>query len=251
MSLQFAKILGGRKIFSQVAADCQFCKKIRKKTLDQMMGPLSQPQLSISPVFYFTLADLWGPLQAFVPVYEKVTRSSQRKPHEMYILVLACCSTGTVNCQVLEGKDSAFTMDGLNRFFMETTVPKFIYSDEEGGLVKALKHGKADLLDLSGTLSRQRGIRFKTVVTQGHYGHGRIEKRIHMLQQSLEQSEIRNSRCTSMGWHTLAKAIERTVNSVPIGFLHHESGGINPLLRILTPNSLRLISTTTGRLWDC
>ena len=45
-----------------------------------------------------------------------------------------------------------------------------------------------------------------------------------------------------MGWHTLAKAIERTVNSVPIGFLHHQSGGINPLLRILTPNSLKLIS---------
>ena len=47
-----------------------------------------------------------------------------------------------------------------------------------------------------------------------------------------------------MGWHTLAKAMERTVNSVPIGFLHHQSGGLNPLLRILTPNSLRLISTS-------
>ena len=49
-----------------------------------------------------------------------------------------------------------------------------------------------------------------------------------------------------MGWHTLAKAVERTVNSVPIGFLHHQSGGMNPLLRILTPNSLKLISNSAG-----
>ena len=245
MSLQFAKILGARKLFNQISADCVYCKKLQKKLLEQIMGPLSESQLSISPVFFFTLVDLWGPLRSYVPGYEKVTRSVKHaKPHEIYILVFACCATGTVNCQVIEGKDAGFCMDGMNRFFMETTVPKIIYSDEEGGLVKALTHGRVDLVDLSGTLSRQRGISFETVVPQGHSGHGRIEKRIHMLQQSLEQSEIRNSRCTSMGWHTLAKALERTVNSVPIGFLHHQSGGLNPLLRILTPNSLRLISTS-------
>ena len=244
MSLQFAKIISGRKLFNRISSDCVFCKKMQKKVLEQMMGPLSESQISVSPVFFYTLVDLWGPLRSFVPGYEKVTRSTLDKPHEIYILVFACCATGTVNCQVIEGKDAGYIMDGMNRFFMETTVPKLIYSDEEGGLVRALKHGRVDLVNLTGTLSRQRGIRFETVVPQGHSGHGRIEKRIHMLQQSLEKSEIRSSRCTSMGWHTLAKAVERTVNSVPIGFLHHNSGGINPLLRILTPNCLRLISTS-------
>ena len=45
------------------------------------------------------------------------------------------------NCQVLEGKDSAYTMDcmnGFNRLFMEATVAKFIYLDKEGGLIGAL-----------------------------------------------------------------------------------------------------------------
>ena len=242
MSLQFAKIIGGRKLFNKIALDCIYCKKLQKKLLDQMMGPLSDSQLSISPVFYFTLVDLWGPIRSYVPGYEKVTRNAARKPHDVYFMVFACCATGTVNCQVIEGKSADFCMDGFNRFFDETSVPQIIYCDEEGGLVKALKYGKVDLMDLSGNLSVQRGIHFITVVPQGHSGHGRIEKRIHMLQQSLERSELRNSRCTSLGWQTLAKAIERTVNSVPIGYLHHNSGGINPLLRILTPNSLRLIS---------
>ena len=42
------------------------------------------------------------------------------------------------NCQVLEGKDVAYTMDGFNRLFMEATVDMFIYLDEEDGLIGAL-----------------------------------------------------------------------------------------------------------------
>ena len=34
------------------------------------------------------------------------------------------------------------------------------------------------------------------------------------------------------------------MNSVPIGYLHHQSGGHNPLLRILSPNCLKLITTS-------
>ena len=111
MSLQFIKILSGRKVFNQVSADCIYCKKLQKKVLEQIMGPLTEPQVSISPVFYYTLVDLWGPLKSYVPGYEKVTRSTADKPHEIYILVFACCATGTVNCQVIEGRklDSAWT----------------------------------------------------------------------------------------------------------------------------------------------
>ena len=100
------------------------------------------------------------------------------------------------------------------------------------------------MVDLSGALSRQKGIEFVTVVPQGHSGHGRIERRIQLLQKSLDQSVMRNSRCTATGWQTIAKLLEHTVNSIPIGFLHHQSGGLNKKLRILTPNSLKLVTTS-------
>ena len=244
MCLQFASIMKARRIFDEISADCIYCKKLRGRYLEQIMGPLAECQTTISPVFYFTMVDLWGPLRSFVPGYEKVTRSTSDKPHEIYMMVFACCATGTINVQVIEGKDTGFCLDGMNRFFCEITVPKFMFTDEEGGLIKSLKYGRVDILDLSGTLSRQRGIHFDTVVPQGHSAHGRIEKRIHMLQLSLEQSEMRNSRCTSLGWHTLGKLIEREVNSIPLGYLLHEAGGQNPLLRILSPNCLKLITTS-------
>ena len=243
LSLQFCYMIGGRKLFNQISADCFYCKKLQKKLLDQIMGPLSDSQITISPVFFYTLVDLWGPLTAYAPGYEKVTRSTSDKPHLIYVMVLACCATGTVNCQVIEGKDTGYCLDGFNRFFCETTVPKIIFTDEEGGLVKALKEARVDIVDLAGNLAMQKGIQFQTVVPQGHSAHGKIEKKIHLLQQSLERSEIRNSRCTATGWMCIMKLIERSVNSIPIGYLYHQSGGSNPLLRILTPNNLKLITT--------
>ena len=84
-------------MFNKIALDCIYCKKLQKKLLDQMMGPLSNSQLSISPVFYFTLVDLWGPVRSYVPGYEKVTRNSAKKPHDVYIMVFACCATGTLS----------------------------------------------------------------------------------------------------------------------------------------------------------
>ena len=64
-----------------------------------------------------------------------------------------------------------------------------------------------------------------------------------MLQESLQRSDIRGSRCTATGWQTICKAIEHEVNTVPLGFLYHH-GSSNPLLRILCPNLLKKTTYT-------
>ena len=243
MSLQFVHIINGRSIFRQISEDCVYCKILRKKYLKQVMGPLQECQTSISPVFYYTLVDLWGPLRSYVKGYEKTTRSTAAKPHEVYMMVFVCAATGCINVQAIEGRDTDACSDGMNRFFNESSVPKIMFADEDGGLVRSLKHGKVDILHISGVLAYQRGITFRTVVPQGHSAHGRAEKRIHMLQLAFEESQLRGSRCTSLGWQTLGKMLEHTVNSVPLGYLFHDSGGINPLLKILTPNSLKLVTS--------
>ena len=43
-----------------------------------------------------------------------------------------------------------------------------------------------------------------------------------------------------MGWQTIAKTVERTVNSVPLGYLYHRRDGVGSILWILTPNMLKL-----------
>ena len=59
-----------------------------------------------------------------------------------------------------------------------------------------------------------------------------------MIQESLDRSDIKSTRCTATGWQTICKVIEREINSVPIGFLHHQ-GTVDPLLRVLCPSLLK------------
>ena len=145
------------------------------------MGPLTDNQLSISPVFYVTLVDLWGPIKCFAPGHHRETREAHSKHYDGYFMVLACASMGTVNVQFIEDKSTASCLSGFNWFFNEMTVPKIILMDTEGGLLKSLKDGEVDLVDMQGVLSKDRSIYFEVTTLQAHYQHGKIEKKIHLF----------------------------------------------------------------------
>ena len=65
-----------------------------------------------------------------------------------------------------------------------------------------------EINDLAGNLSK---VRIQTHTLQGH-ALGKVEKKIHPLQQSLEMAEFINSKCTATGWLFIMKLIERQVN---------------------------------------
>jgi hypothetical protein len=144
----------------------------------------------------------------YCPGYEKVTRN-RKLAYEVHMLVMGCASTGTINCQIIEKKDTDAVLNGMNRFFDETCVPKICYPDQVGALMRALSHGEISLIDLQSNLHREREIMFETCLPQGHSAHGRIDRRIRMIQESLDRSDIKSIRCTATGWKTIAKAIVR------------------------------------------
>ena len=237
LSLQHIMIIKGRSLFKEISDDCVLCMKLRRKYVEAMMGPLADCQLSISPVFYDTVMDLWGDLRVYAPGFQRVTRTS--KDYKMWVLVLVCAATGTVNTQVIEGRSHDYIMCGLNRFFIECGVPKVMFPDKEGGIMKALNEGELSLQNMQGQLSRERGIYFETCAAQNHSAHGRVERKIRMLQEALTRSSIKTERLTATGWMTTLKLIERDVNMIPLGFLTH-TGDETSLLRVLTPSMLKL-----------
>ena len=187
MSLQHANIIQGRTLMKKVCEDCIFCKKLKLKYLKQLMGPLSDAQLSISPIFYYCYIDAWGPVKSYVPGYERETRSGH-KIHEMMMLIFGCAATGMINCQMMEGgKNTDCVLDAFNRFFSEACVPKVCLPDKDGAVMKALTEGEIDIIGRDGVLARQKGINFETCLAQDHSAHGRITARIKMVQQSLER----------------------------------------------------------------
>ena len=65
LSITHARILGGCQVFREIADDCIKCKRDQKNIIEQLMGPLTDSQISISPIFYSCYMDMWGPIKIF------------------------------------------------------------------------------------------------------------------------------------------------------------------------------------------
>ena len=136
-------------------------------------------------------------MKAYVPGYEKATRSGH-KTVELQMLVFCCVATGMVNCQIVEGgKSTGNYLEAFNRFFMEAAVPKVIFPDKDGALLKCLREGQIDLIKPDGTLARERGgIEFETCPSQGHEAHGKIDPKIKSIQECMESLALKISAFT-------------------------------------------------------
>ena len=135
MSLKYVRILGSRSLAKLVHDDCIYCKKLFLKYIKQVMGPLSDQQLSVSPIFFYCYADAWGPLRAYVPSHQRSTRSGD-KTYDIHMLVFGCAATGMINCQIMEGgKATSNVLDAMNRFFVEACVPKIMFVDKDSALI--------------------------------------------------------------------------------------------------------------------
>ena len=202
------------------------------------MGPLNEAQVSITPVFFFTLVDCFGPLKCYCPGFERVTRSGDRV-YKVWMMVFCCVATGTVNVQVIETQDTDGIMTGFNRFFSEECVPKIVFPDKGSSLLKALEEMEGRTLDLEHRLSEERGIVYRACLPQGHSAHGRVEHVIRSLQEGMEAAGLMKERLTATGWQTIAKGIENSYNNLPLGTYYRRSEENVSILRILTPNLLR------------
>ena len=86
ISQQYAAIYQGRGLFKDIAEDCILCKKDRLAYLKQMMGPLDDVQISISPIFYSTYIDAYGPVKGYTIGHSKATRRGV-KTFDLYLVI--------------------------------------------------------------------------------------------------------------------------------------------------------------------
>ena len=158
----------------------------RGKFIRASLGPISDKQLIIAPPFYACQIDLCGPFRVFVPGFEKETRSSKVKESKVWILVAVCVVTSTVNLQVCEMKDTTAMLEAFIRLSCEVGYPKYVMCDKESSLLAALSEAQVNLRDLSHKLYNEHGVLFETCAVGGHDQHGKVERTIRTIQDSLD-----------------------------------------------------------------
>ena len=239
-SLQHCLIMQGMSLYKELSDDCLRCAKKRKKYLEASMGPISDNQLLIAPPFWCCQVDLFGPLFCYVPGQERALRGKAAAPVKTWILTSVCEVTKLVNCQVIEKSDASGVLDGITRLGCEVGLPSLMLDDQGSNLIKAIRDAEVTLKNLKLEVYREKGIKFEVCSVGGHNEHGLVERIIRSLQESMLECGLHSKKLTATGLQTLAKLVENEYNNLPAGFKYDRNQDNTAVLKILTPNMMRM-----------
>ena len=240
ISLEHVNILQGMNFFREISKECIRCKIKRGKFIQASLGPLSEKQLIVAPPFYAIQIDLCGPCRVFVPGFERETRASKIKESKVWILVAVCLVTSNINLQVCEMKDAGTMLEAIVRLSCECGYPKYISCDKESSILAALRDIKINLRDLQHRLYSEYGALVEECAVGGHDQHGKVERAIKTVQESLEDLGLSTMRIHAMGLQTLCKQVENSFNNLPLGFKYDRDQDNTEILKIISPNMLKI-----------
>ena len=106
--------------------------------------------------------------------------------------------------------------------------------------MKAVKEAEIDLKDVNLRCFKERGIRCEVAPVSGHNFTGLVERKIRTAQEVFEKVGLKNKRLHSTGLQTVAKLVENEMNNLPLGFSYGRDADNTPLLKMITPNMMRI-----------
>ena len=248
ISLEHVYILQSMSLYKELSLECIRCNMRRKRFIEAEMGGVRPEQLTVAPPFWSCQIDLFGPYRIFVPGYERQTRNRKMLDCQVWILAIVCPTTRLVNLQVVEKTDAGGIICGLTRLACEVGMPKYVLCDQDSGIMAALSNADVTLRDLKLRLYKEKEIVFSTCPVGGHHQHGQVERVIRSIQQGLEDCGLKQERLHATGLQTLCKCVENSYNSVPIGYSYSRDMDNADVLKIITPNMLRMGRTNQRQL---
>ena len=240
VALEHVHIQQAMSLFRELSMECIRCFMRRKRLLEASMGGLSKYQLVVAPPFWAAQMDLFGPYYVYVPGYERETRNRQVKEAKVWVMCVVCPTSRLVNLQVIEKSDAGGIICGVTRLACEVGMPKFFMVDQHDPIMSAFANAELDYRDLQLQLHHQFGIIFDVCSVGGHDSHGKVERVIRSVQQGLDDCGLKTSRLHATGLQTLCKIVENAYNSVPIGYSYDRDQDNTSVLKIISPNMLRM-----------
>ena len=73
ISLEQVSIMQGAALYKELSENCTRCAIKRKKFIEAAFGPIRETQLALAPPFWFCQMDMFGPVDVFVPGFERET----------------------------------------------------------------------------------------------------------------------------------------------------------------------------------
>ena len=228
--LQKVHIIDGRSLVKQICDSCERCRFLMKRTVEIAMGPVSSYNLTIAPAFLYSQLDLSGPYLAYQP-------QNKRKTVKIWLIVFCCCSTSAVSIKVMDDYSATSFIMAFTRFACDRGFPRKLLCDEGSQLVKACKEMNFNLQDVQSNLTKLHKVDFQVCPVQGHYMHGKVERKIREINNSIEKI-AHNERLSLLHWETLSATMANTINNLPLAL--GDIVGDFECMDLITPNRLLL-----------
>ena len=194
------------------------------------MGPVSNNNLCIAPVFFISQVDIFGPFSSYSNVNKRATT-------KIWFVIFCCCTTGAVDLKVMEDYSTNSFILAFVRFACKVGYPKKLLPDAGSQLVKGCQTMILKFSDIKNKLHEEYGVEFETCPVGAHYMHGKVERKIRHVQESFAKC-IYNNRLSIIQWETLGVQIANSINNLPIALGNIVQNLEN--LDLLTPNRLIL-----------
>ena len=229
-TMKYAYIIEGRDLVRYVRKNCIRCKLIMKKALNVSMGPVSPHQMKIAPAFYSTQTDIAGPFNSY-------SLHNKRTTIKIWMVVFCCTATTTTSIKIMEDYGTTAFIQAFIRFSCDVGYPKVLLIDEGSQLIKGCQSMKFKFEDVQRKLHVDQQVDFSVCPVGGHNFHGRVERKIRTIKESMEKS-IHNERLSVLQWETLCAQISNSINDLPIALTNSVSELEHADL--ITPNRLKL-----------
>ena len=227
---KFTHILDGRDLIKKFRLACHLCRVLEKRALEVAMGALKDCNLNIAPAFYSIQVDICGP-------YSSYSNHNKRATVNIWLVVFCCCTTSAVSIKVMDDYSTSAFLLAFVRFSCHYGYPKFLLPDEGSQLVKGCKDMQLSFSDIQSHLNIEYGVQFETCPVGGHNMHGKVERKIRTVRESIEK-KLQGHRLSLLQWESLGDQIANEINNLPLGTVRNTSSLED--LDILTPNRLLL-----------
>ena len=184
MSQENVSIIQGATLYKEFIDDCIRCKIKRRRYVETAMGPISDSQLSLAPPCRMGQVDLFGPINVYVPRFERNKRNRKMLEAKCWVMTAVCITTRLFNLQTMESSKAAGWVDAFIRFSCEVGTPKHVFVDQDSAGMSAFKISEVELRGLKLRLFREKGISFSVCGVGGHDRHGHAEIVIRSVQES-------------------------------------------------------------------
>ena len=242
-SYEFAYIIGGRSLATEIKTKCRFCQRYKLKTIQIEMGKLDSARYNVAPAFTVCQLDLFGPFDMRCQVHQRQTRNTETA--QAWGVAIKCCATNAVGLYVMVGYDTDNFLMALQRHIYRYGVPLQVRIDAGSQLIKGFKDAKIHVADVAKSINAETGsaISFKIAPPGAHNWNGMVERSIKEIKKVLN-TVFKGRSFSVLQFETALAYIASELNNLPfcLGNRYSNLDGLD----LLTPSRL-LMGRNTSR----